>query len=72
MTLMDDIQRLRHLEKLEPEDMLCELLAVIHRDGGRHTDEFGLARSVLDAEKRLAITSEPFPTIDPSMLPKEE
>ena len=71
MSLWGEIQRLRHLQKLEPEDMLCELLALIHRDGGQHTDEVGLARSVFDAEKRLAITSVPFPKIDPELLPKE-
>ena len=50
-TLMDDYaQRLVHLNRLHPEDMLEELLAVIHGDGGHYTDEHGLAKSVADAE----------------------
>ena len=32
---------------------LLNLLAVIHRDGGHHTDAVGTERSCLDAEKRL-------------------
>jgi len=36
--------------ELEKENrILRELLAVIHRDGGHHTDEVGVAQSVADA-----------------------
>jgi hypothetical protein len=34
--------------------MLLNLLARIHRDGGHHTEEVGLATSVFDADKRVA------------------
>lgn len=32
---------------------LGDLLAVVHRDGGQHTDEVGLAQSVADAKARV-------------------
>lgn len=32
-----------------PEDMLRDLLATIHGDGGHHTEEVGLEQSVIDA-----------------------
>ena len=32
-----------------PEDLLKDLLAVIHRDGGHHTTAVGLEQSVNDA-----------------------
>jgi hypothetical protein len=35
--------------------MLRNLLARIHRDGGHHTEKVGLARSVYDADKRVAL-----------------
>ena len=35
----------------EPQKMLSELLAVIHRDGGQYEWEHGTARAVEDAEK---------------------
>lgn len=43
-------QRLAFLSKLSPEDLLEELLAIIHRDGGHYADEHGLAKAVADAE----------------------
>jgi hypothetical protein len=33
--------------------LLCDLLAVIHRDGGHHTHEVGLAQSAKDAANIL-------------------
>ena len=39
---------------LSPEEAyisLCELIAVIHRDGGHYTDENGLEKSCQDAIK---------------------
>ena len=48
-----DFQRLTFLKKLKPDELLCELLATIHRDGGHHTDEVGLVQSVFDAEKKI-------------------
>jgi hypothetical protein len=47
---LDHEARIAHLSKLEPEDMLEELLAVIHGDGGHYSDEHGLPRAVADAE----------------------
>lgn len=32
---------------------LYNLLALIHRDGGQHTDNVGLKQSVLDANHRI-------------------
>jgi hypothetical protein len=51
--LMDapDLRRLAHLAQLSPEDLLEELLAVIHRDGGHYADEVGLPKAVLEAER---------------------
>jgi hypothetical protein len=46
------VDREKHLSKLSPEDMLEELLAVIHGDGGHYSDAHGLAKAVADAEKK--------------------
>lgn len=37
-----------------PERMLRDLLAVIHGDGGHHTEEVGLEQSVIDAGNRVS------------------
>lgn len=50
---VDYLKRIAFLGSLEPEDMLHELLAVIHRDGGQHTDLVGFAVSVADAERKV-------------------
>lgn len=34
-------------------NLLRDLLAVIHRDGGHHTDEVGIEKSVADAHTRI-------------------
>lgn len=56
MNVFDDIDRIRlnHLKQLKPDEMLCELLAGIHGDGGHHTDRVGLEQSVFDAEIRVS------------------
>ena len=46
-------QRISHLGKLTPEDMLEELLAVIHRDGGHYVTEHGVAKACVDGEARV-------------------
>jgi hypothetical protein len=43
-------QRLSFLLTRTPEELLRELLATLHGDGGHYTDAHGLAKSVLDAE----------------------
>ncbi len=48
-----DIQREKLLKSLKPDELLCELLAGIHGDGGHHTDKVGLVQSVIDAEKKI-------------------
>jgi hypothetical protein len=45
-------QRIAFLSKLSPEDMLEELLAVIHGDGGHYSDQHGLPKAVADAETK--------------------
>lgn len=53
-------ERVLHLGKLSPEDMLEELLAVIHGDGGHYSDEHGLAKAVARAEvKWYALAASP-------------
>ena len=37
-------------ESMEVQKALLNLLAVIHRDGGHHTDEVGLLQSIKDAK----------------------
>lgn len=37
---------------MTPEQMLRDLLAVIHRDGGHYTEEHGLQKSFDDAIQR--------------------
>lgn len=49
-------QRLEHLKKQTSDGLLRELLAVIHRDGGHHTEKVGLANSVFDAEQKIEFT----------------
>jgi hypothetical protein len=48
----DTEERLAFLSKLAPEDLLEELLATIHGDGGHYSDEHGLAKAVADAEEK--------------------
>ncbi len=36
-------------------DLLCNLLARIHRDGGHYTAKVGLYQSVADADQKVAI-----------------
>lgn len=59
--LMKDLdrQRLEHLKELSPEELLRELLATLHGDGGHHTERVGLAQSVLDAENKLSKPDKP-------------
>lgn len=38
-----------------PEELLLNLLARIHRDGGQHTGRVGLVQSCLDADRRTAM-----------------
>jgi hypothetical protein len=58
-------ERASFLAKLEPEDMLEELLAVIHGDGGHYSDQHGLAKATADAEAlwnaRAALASQATP-----------
>lgn len=44
---------MRSRRDVERERLLLSLLAVIHRDGGQHTDAFGLAQSVADAKAKV-------------------
>ncbi len=46
-----DSIRINLYKTLKHDELLCELLAVIHGDGGQYTDKVGLVQSVLDAEK---------------------
>ena len=39
---------------VDSEEMLGNLLAVIHRDGGHYTAEHGMEKSYEDAEKKVA------------------
>lgn len=41
------------LKNISAEDKLKNLLAKIHRDGGHHTEEVGLAKSVQDAMDKV-------------------
>jgi len=41
-------------EHTEPPFTARDLLAVIHRDGGKHTSEVGFAQSIADATEVLA------------------
>lgn len=45
---MNDVPVPHEAERLESR--VRDLLAVIHRDGGHHTTQFGLERSIKDAE----------------------
>jgi hypothetical protein len=46
--------------KQAEQDLLLDLLAVLHRDGGHHTDAVGLAQSIEDAKARYyALCDEP-------------
>lgn len=47
---IDREQRLDHLKALDPKELLFELLAVIHGDGGHYALDHGLPRAVADAE----------------------
>jgi hypothetical protein len=46
-------RRLAHMRTLEPEDMLEELLATIHGDGGHRSDDVGLAQAVVEAQDKF-------------------
>ena len=46
--------RLEHFKQSTPEEILRELLATIHRDGGHHTEKVGLEQSALDAEIKIS------------------
>lgn len=48
----EHLARIAFLSSLSPEDMLEELLATIHGDGGHYSDEHGLAKATADAEAR--------------------
>lgn len=50
--IFDDEDYRRHLATRTPEEMLRELLSVIHRDGGHYTGQHGLATSVADAMEK--------------------
>lgn len=39
----------------QKEQMLLNLLAVVHRDGGHYTEKFGIHKSVHDAEKKVML-----------------
>lgn len=66
---MSDV-RLNFLESLKPYELLQELLASIHGDGGHYCAQYGPARAVLAAEdkwyevKRAALQSPDAPTSD--------
>ena len=51
--LLAAIDHLRD-ENARLREALLSLLARIHRDGGHHTESVGLARSVYDADNRVA------------------
>jgi hypothetical protein len=65
MTTDDDYRRrVTHLEKLGPSQMLAELLAVIHGDGGQYAEQHGFAKAVADAEVKWCAPVEPPPFDD--------
>lgn len=47
----NDVELLARLAELGPEQLLSELLATIHRDGGHYEANYGTAVAVQDAMK---------------------
>jgi hypothetical protein len=51
--MKDSVSQAGASQAATPEDMLRNLLAVIHGDGGHYTNEYGLGKSSSDAEARV-------------------
>lgn len=47
------------VEKVEPERLLRDLLALIHRDGGQHSADVGLYQSAQDARSKIHPVEKP-------------